>query len=76
MSDEATPDTDADCADSGPFCPHWGDPSDCHVRCVREGCVHSCRRHDLYDGATCAVDGCQCLSLMIYGLPEGSTIML
>ncbi len=29
--------------DSGPYCQHWGDPSDCDEVCV--GCQHKCCEH-------------------------------
>ena len=53
-------DTDAPADDereeiiSGPFCPHWADPSDCDEPCT---CGHVCREHG---GGTCRVDGCPC----------------
>lgn len=33
--------------DSGPFCRHWGDPSDCEEVCA--ACDHSCPQHSYYD---------------------------
>jgi hypothetical protein len=29
--------------DTGPFCQHWSDPSDCEEKCAR--CGLECRRH-------------------------------
>ena len=47
-----------DC-DSGPFCQHWGDPSDCDEMCK---CGHQCCQHDLWDDDHgCRVEGCACL---------------
>lgn len=51
--DDATDWTDYD---SGPFCVHWSDPSDCDTPCAT--CGHECREH--YGGTTCHVDGCEC----------------
>ncbi len=29
--------------ESGPFCRHWGDPSDCDTECAN--CHHTCSQH-------------------------------
>ena len=41
-----------DC-DSGPFCRHWGDPSDCNEKCK---CGHKCCQHDYIDNDCCICD--------------------
>lgn len=43
---------------SGPFCRHWGDPSDCDELCL--SCGHKCCNHEQgYDGdASCRE--CKC----------------
>lgn len=44
---------------SGPFCRHWGDPSDCDETCAR--CGHKCTEHGAEDGEfACGVDDCPC----------------
>lgn len=35
--------------DSGPFCEHWSDPSDCEEGCM--SCGKLCREHDWDDDA-------------------------
>ncbi len=40
---------------SGPFCRHWGDPSDCETECG--ACSHKCHRHG---DEECMEEGCQC----------------
>jgi hypothetical protein len=53
----AAPEQEQDYQDSGPFCPHWEDPSDCSSSCGEEtgqGCGHSCHYWD------CEVTGCNC----------------
>lgn len=40
--------------ETGPFCRHWGDPSECEKLCK---CGHQCHEH--YD-SNCDVDDCQC----------------
>lgn len=40
---------------SGPFCRHYGDPSDCETECG--ACGHSCHYHH---DEECMVEGCQC----------------
>lgn len=40
---------------SGPFCRHWSDPSDCEEICGN--CGHECRQHGSF---TCRVEGCEC----------------
>jgi hypothetical protein len=48
MSDEgATPDDEAEDWNSGPFCRHWGDPSDCNEKCA--ACGHWCSAHSQSD---------------------------
>ena len=39
--------------ESGPFCRHWGDPSDCHAVCA--ACGHACSRHGRGDDTGCEV---------------------
>jgi hypothetical protein len=34
--------------DSGPFCRHWSDPSDCELKC--NNCGHWCGQHRANDG--------------------------
>lgn len=41
--------------ETGPFCRHWSDPSDCYEMCK---CGHPCRRHLLYEDGNC--DECDC----------------
>lgn len=43
--------------DSGPFCKHWSDPSDCDELCAT--CGHMCCRHG-YSTEECYVDDCKC----------------
>lgn len=40
--------------DSGPFCSHWADPSDCDELCK---CGHKCCEHSY---GSCNVEGCPC----------------
>lgn len=47
--------------ESGPFCRHWSDPSECELHCA--GCGHRCGEHD--DGGSggpsaCQVNDCPC----------------
>jgi hypothetical protein len=44
--------------ESGPFCPHYNDPSTCDWMCE---CGHSCAIH-VYNGSErgCREDGCNC----------------
>jgi len=44
--------------DSGPFCRHWGDPSDCDEVCLT--CGHKCCEHDHCGDLVCHVEGCEC----------------
>lgn len=44
--------------ESGPFCRHYSDPSDCDEKCA--ACGHECRRHDQYDPGECLEDNCTC----------------
>ena len=41
--------------ESGPFCRHWGDPSDCDIRCA--ACGHRCGIHG---DDSCDESGCSC----------------
>jgi len=41
--------------DSGPFCIHYNDSSDCDEKCK---CEHECREHDYWDNSC---DECECL---------------
>lgn len=41
---------------SGPFCQHYGDPSDCDEVC---SCGHRCALHSGWEWA-CDVEGCAC----------------
>jgi hypothetical protein len=45
--------------DSGPFCRHWGDPSDCEEICTT--CGHICTRHAWYAPSECNEEGCSCV---------------
>lgn len=40
--------------ESGPYCPHWGEPGYCDEIC--KDCGHVCGKHLL----ECVVDGCTC----------------
>jgi hypothetical protein len=45
--------------ESGPFCRHWSDPSDCDIACA--GCGHSCTEHGASDGdRACMQPECNC----------------
>jgi len=55
MSDEDTRDW-AD-YESGPFCRHWRDPSDCDEVCAE--CGHRCVDHGFSDGDS-SCDECDC----------------
>lgn len=45
--------------ETGPFCRHWGDPSDCAILCAV--CGHKCTRHECEDGRReCLEDDCDC----------------
>ncbi len=45
MSDDgATPDAESAEVESGPYCRHFCDPSECNYRCAT--CGHECRRHN------------------------------
>lgn len=50
-------DEDTDFVESGPFCRHWGDPSDCDWKCAN--CGHTCAEHGGID-EKCHVEGCSC----------------
>lgn len=43
--------------DTGPFCMHWYDPSDCELVCR---CEHPCRRHADGGEDVCLEDECEC----------------
>lgn len=47
--------TDWENYDSGPFCRHYHDPSDCDLTCAK--CGHRCPDHDYTDG-TCMECDC------------------
>jgi len=49
---------DGDFFDTGPFCRHFHDPTDCPEVC--EACGHKCSEHDYIDMSPCLVDGCTC----------------
>ena len=42
--------------DSGPFCPHWCDPSDCDEICK---CGHMCSDHSYWSN-DCREENCSC----------------
>jgi len=46
--------------DSGPFCQHWSDPSECEKICAT--CGHECRWHTM--GEKCRIEGCDCEKFM------------
>lgn len=46
--------------DSGPFCRHFSDPSDCSEPCVM--CGHPCREHPSDGG--CSGETCLCPAFM------------
>ena len=43
--------------ESGPFCQHWSDPSDCDQLCE---CGHQCHDHESWDEGKCKAEGCSC----------------
>lgn len=43
--------------ESGPFCRHFSDPSDCEIECDR--CGDRCGRHDAAEGST-ECNECEC----------------
>lgn len=48
-----------DSYETGPFCRHWGDPSECDEVCAT--CGHKCSRHDIDpDDSECMVQDCDC----------------
>lgn len=49
--------TDWENYESGPFCRHWGDPSDCDIKCSR--CGHRCTQHGAEDGDYACLE-CDC----------------
>jgi hypothetical protein len=44
--------------ESGPFCRHWGDPSDCEEKCAT--CGHRCPEHEFVAPGPCMEDNCSC----------------
>lgn len=45
--------------DTGPFCRHWSDPSDCDRLCAN--CGHRCTMHAFEDGERmCYEPDCRC----------------
>lgn len=62
MSDE-----DFEDYDSGPYCQHWSDPSDCDEVCER--CGHKCCEHDVWDedDHACEEEGCDCQGFVTKG---------
>jgi hypothetical protein len=55
MEDDSEDDVEFD---SGPFCIHWGDPSDCQEMCK---CGHPCHNHSIWDDErSCNIEGCDC----------------
>lgn len=42
--------------ESGPFCRHWGSPSDCDEVCV---CGHKCVEHDFASPGECGECDCK-----------------
>jgi hypothetical protein len=58
-----------DVPDSGPYCRHWDDPSDCETTCAR--CGHDCGDHPspAGDEMACHAAGCACVA---WAEPEGS----
>lgn len=50
--------------ESGPFCPHWGEPGACENECLRETCKHPCMTHSMSNGR-CGVDGCPCTAMVM-----------
>lgn len=59
--DAEVEDEDSQEWDSGPFCRHFGDPSDCAEVCAR--CGHRCVDHQYGDGESfCLDEDCDCPS--------------
>jgi hypothetical protein len=46
--------------DTGPFCRHYADPTDCDHKCLR--CNHECHEHDqdMSGSGKCNHDDCEC----------------
>lgn len=44
--------------ESGPFCRHWSEPSECEEKCMK--CGHSCQEHGSIDNEPCTHEGCSC----------------
>lgn len=53
--DDETEETDGEDYETGPFCRHWSDPSDCDVLCK---CGHKCCQHSMYEDGEC--NECDC----------------
>ena len=51
-------DTDWENYETGSFCRHYGDPSDCDKVCAK--CGHKCTDHDFETPGECMVEGCEC----------------
>lgn len=57
MSEDDTNDgNDWEDYDSGPYCRHWSDPSDCEITCAN--CGHHCQRHSIVEPSNCF--DCKC----------------
>lgn len=52
-----SPDDDWSDYESGPFCRHYGEPSECEEKCAI--CGHTCREHGSI-ADDCTVEGCTC----------------
>lgn len=46
--------------ETGPFCRHFGDPSDCREKCANPDCGHECTSHGFGDGASSECSYCDC----------------
>lgn len=53
---------DSEDYDSGTFCRHYADPSDCEERCI---CGHKCPQHDYEYPGPCME--CGCVAFTIFG---------
>lgn len=49
---------DWDHYETGPFCRHWSDPSDCDETCAT--CGHKCTQHEFAAPGECMEQGCEC----------------
>jgi hypothetical protein len=56
MSTDEMSDEDWSNYETGPFCRHWGDPSDCDRKCV---CGHTCVEHDFAEPGACMECDCK-----------------